>query len=137
MYLTEKDLVEQFLNKLTAAELWDNSNFFTEFNYSRGKTDIVVISHENTVIAIEAKLSNWKYALQQAYRNLCFADKSYILLPIEIALRVKEFEYEFKKRGVGLCSIEDEQIIILKEAEHNQPLQPWLKQNVLQRILGE
>jgi len=40
----------------------------------------------NTLIAVEAKLKDWKYALHQAYRNTCFARQSFVLLPKAVAL---------------------------------------------------
>lgn len=131
MYNSEQELVDRFLEKMSDNNPWNVSMFSTEFNYSRGKTDIVAISFTNEVIAIEAKLSKWRYALQQAYRNRCFADKSYVLLPMDIAISAIQHEKEFNKRGVGLCSIKDNHIIILREAVTEAPIQPWLQQAAL------
>ncbi len=56
-------------------------------------------------IAIEAKLKNWKRALEQAYRYKWFSSKSYVILPdsnINPALAQIEL---FKKLEVGLASL--------------------------------
>jgi hypothetical protein len=132
MYTTEQELVDTFLEKLLHGEPWEASKFGTEFNYLRGKTDIIAISLYNEVIAIEAKLSKWRSALQQAYRNRCFADKSYVLLPLEVAKTACQHEHEFKKRGVGICSIQNGHITILREAIIDEPIQPWLRQVAFQ-----
>ena len=52
------------------------------------------------IIAIEAKLKNWRKALQQAVANLWFASQSYVLLPPMRTLQtiIKEAE----KFGVGV-----------------------------------
>ena len=132
MYSTEQELVDEFLEELSQGDPWNASQFGTEFNYSRGRTDIVAVSLRNEVIAIEAKLSEWKCALQQAYRNRCFADKSYVLLPMQVAQNANLHEYEFVRRGVGICSVNDGQIVILKEAATDEPIQPWLRKAALQ-----
>ena len=132
MYPSEEKLVQQFLEKMIQYESWSIIGFCTEFDYSRGRTDIVIVSSDNEVIAIEAKLYKWKVALQQAYRNKCFADKSYVLLPAKKAAFAQQYSHEFNKRGVGLCSIEEESIVVLQDVEANPPIQPWLREKVLE-----
>jgi DUF1365 family protein len=52
------------------------------------------------IIAVEAKIKNWRKALQQAVANLWFASHSYILLPpLRTLNRVVK---EAKKFGVGV-----------------------------------
>ena len=58
------------------------------------------------IIAVEAKLSDWKRVLVQAYRNLQFADESWVVLDnacVNPALAQLE---RFKKTGVGLASLD-------------------------------
>lgn len=58
------------------------------------------------LIAVEAKLSDWQRVLIQAYRNLQFADESWVVLDhacIRPALAQLE---RFKRSGVGLASID-------------------------------
>jgi len=134
LYSTEQELVECFLEQLVADGPWEAVNFNVEFNYMRGKTDIIAVSVSNELIAIEAKLSKWRSALHQAYRNRCFADKSYVLLPLKTAELANSYEHEFDRRGVGICCIQDGQITILKEAVADTPAQPWLKEVALQYV---
>ena len=136
MYSSEKDLVDNFLSKLLVDDPWDTSAYKVEFNYMRGKTDIIAVSPSNELIAIEAKLNKWRFALQQAYRNRCFADKSYILLPYDIATNALRYEYEFCRRGVGICSLINGEIVILRDAKADNPVQPWLREVALNYVEG-
>jgi hypothetical protein len=105
-----------------------------EFDYSRGRTDVVAICDTDTLIAIEAKLEDWKYALHQAYRNTCFAHRSFVLLPKAAALNAFSYAGEFEKRGVGLCYIDGAGIVILQEAAHTSPLEPWLAGEAISHV---
>lgn len=135
IFTTEQELIDNFLEYLINRNPWDTSSYGTEFNYMRGKTDVVAISPLNEVIAIEAKLKKWRGALQQAYRNRCFANKSYVLLPLETAQIAYRHEHEFDRRGVGICCIQDNHITIIKEAIICEPIQPWLKQRAFQHAM--
>ena len=136
MYSTEQELVENFLEHLTEKP-WDTIGFGIEFNYMRGRADVVALLPSNELIAIEAKLSKWRIALQQAYRNRCFADKSYVLLPDNVAQIASRYEYEFDRRGVGICCIQDGHICIIKEAIADEPIQPWLRQVAIEYAMEE
>ncbi len=78
-YKNEQHLVETFLRSLTECSPWGSVNTSSEFFYQRGKTDVVAVDEDGLVIAFEAKLTRWKKALQQAYRNTCFAHRSYVV----------------------------------------------------------
>ncbi len=134
MYLTEQELVQAFLTHLLCDNPWKASEYDVEFNYLRGKTDIVTISSDDSVIAIEAKLTKWRTALQQAFRNRCFADESYVLLPPDVAAFASRYEYEFERRGVGICTLVDDHIAILVEATTEAPPQPWLRELAIQYV---
>ena len=136
VYTTEQELVESFL-KYLGGEPWDKVKVRIEFNYMRGRADVVVLLPSNELIAIEAKLYRWRVALQQAYRNRCFADKSYVLLPDSIAKIASQYEYEFDRRGVGICCIQDGHICIIKEAITDKPIQPWLRQVAIEYVMEE
>jgi hypothetical protein len=99
-----------------------------EFPYRNGRADVVV-STEGQVIAFEAKLYRWRWALHQAYRDTCFAHQSFVVLPWSQASIAMRYEAEFDRRGVGLCSIDDNgRLIILKAAMTREPLQDWLSE---------
>lgn len=74
------------------------------------KEDVVLLArkmqlNEAPSIAIEAKLKNWKRALNQAYRYKCFANVSFVCIPeVNIAPAVAGLD-QFKKLGVGLFSL--------------------------------
>jgi hypothetical protein len=58
------------------------------------------------LIAVEAKISNWQHVLVQAYRNLQFADESWVVLDhTHIRPAVAQLE-RFKVAGVGLASVD-------------------------------
>lgn len=132
MFTNEKSLVLEFINQLmNSFSPWGEVEYGTEFNYQRGRTDVVVVSSDGKVIAIEAKLTKWKQALQQAYRNQCFADLSYVLLPKAEVNKALKFNGEFSRRGVGLCSVTEKGIDIVYQAHESKPLQPWLREKAL------
>jgi hypothetical protein len=56
------------------------------------------------VIAIEAKVSNWRQALRQAARNRIFSHRSFIALPGHIADRVSS-EPAFAQLGLGILAV--------------------------------
>jgi hypothetical protein len=58
------------------------------------------------LIAIEAKISDWQHVLVQAYRNLQFADESWVVLDdTHIRPALAQLE-RFRVAGVGLVSID-------------------------------
>ena len=59
-------------------------------------------------IAIEAKLKNWKRALEQAYRYKWFSSKSYVILPASNMKPALANLDLFKKYEVGLASLSPE-----------------------------
>jgi hypothetical protein len=94
-----------------------------------------------SVVAIEAKLRDWKRALVQAYRYLEFAHESWVLLDhnfIGNALREKEM---FRSSGVGLASfsIRGDLYIHIPSRKRKQPENAlaWRTQAILSRHLLE
>jgi len=66
----------------------------------------------DTIIAIEAKLKNWKQALYQAMRYQRFSNKSYVLLDRKHVKPALKNIHVFKKKNIGLLSMNDEDYII-------------------------
>lgn len=134
-FVNEKALVDTFLSQLAAGRSpWGVVRVATEFFYQRGRTDVIVCTEDNSVIAIEAKLRDWRCALDQAFRNRCFAHRSYVLLPREAAVRAARFDGEFERRRVGICYLEGRQIVELKAANDSAPIEPWLSLRAKQHI---
>lgn len=124
---SEQDLVSTLLGQLLAPTApWDIASVGTEFDYGRGRTDVVAVSHEGAVVAFEAKMRRWKPALWQAYRNTCFAHRSYVVLPADRAHAAHRHRAEFERLGIGLCSVEADGVVILVESDAFAPIQPWL-----------
>jgi hypothetical protein len=58
-----------------------------------------------TIVAIEAKLSDWGRALVQAYRNQQFADESWVVLDHCYHRAALKNAHQFARAGVGLASV--------------------------------
>lgn len=127
-YRFESNLVDEFLAVFHSSTAWSQFKTSTEFDYKRGRTDIIAIDGNGTLIAIEAKLKKWRDALQQAYRNTCFAHRSYVLLPEKAASTASKHLTEFKRRKVGLCYLSEGEIVVIYEPPLVEPIQPWLSQ---------
>jgi hypothetical protein len=134
---TEKMLVESFLEILESDRTpWSLVRFTCEFSYSRGRTDVIAVGNSGTLVAFEAKLTDWKYALHQAYRNTCFAHRSYVVLPKKAALIALRYLGEFEKRGVGLCYVDCAKITVLRESSFALPIEPWLASEAISYVHG-
>ncbi|MBX3410394.1 MAG: hypothetical protein KF859_10980 [Phycisphaeraceae bacterium] len=73
------------------------------------------------VVAIEAKVSDWKKAVAQAGRNRVFSNRSFIALPEAVALRVRR-ESLFTLLGVGIIGVSDEgSARIVRQARRQVP----------------
>jgi hypothetical protein len=137
-YSTEQMLVDSFVALLESEGTpWGLVRCAREFDYMRGRTDVVAVAGSNTLIAVEAKLTDWKCALHQAYRNTCFAHRSFVLLPKARALIALGFLAEFEKRGVGLCYIDGADFVVLQDSPHTPPLEPWLASEAISHVDGE
>jgi hypothetical protein len=124
-YRSERQLVRDFVRSL-AKSPWGPLTVAREFDYQRGRADVVGVCDAGLVVAFEAKLTRWRRALQQAYRNTCFAHRSYVVLPWATAQVAQKYSAEFEKRRVGLCTVHSGQLLVLHEARNATPLQPWL-----------
>jgi hypothetical protein len=125
MYATEEYLVNDFVSSISNSPFTEGGplKIAKEFDYRNGRTDIVVLNGDGQIIAFEAKLSRWRDALHQAYKNTCFANYSYIVVPEEIAKKASKFAAEFSRRSVGICYITNNRIVIEQSAEENIPIQ--------------
>jgi len=129
-FARERDLVRSFKSVLESSDSpWTDVRVSAEFDYSRGKTDLVALASDGAVLAFEAKLEKWREALDQAYRNTCYAHESFVLLPEDVANRASRHRGEFLRRAVGLCALTEEGVKILIPAVRNEaPIQQWLSE---------
>lgn len=133
-YQYEKELVDHFLAVIESDQApWGPLVLLPEFFYHRGRVDVVGVSPGGKVFAFEAKLTRWRDALQQAYRNTCFAHQSYVLLPESTASLAQQYSVEFDRRGVGLCSLVNNNLIVVHDSPLHEPLQPWLSNEACAR----
>ena len=133
----ERSLVHSFVEYLRAARSpWGPLAVTVEFFYQRGRVDVIASTSEGEVVAFEAKLTRWRDALQQAYRNTCFAHRSYVLLPRAAARIAARYEVEFARRRVGLCYFEGSELIVAFSPSRKEPIQPWLAAQAARSISG-
>lgn len=87
------------------------------------------------LIAVEAKISDWRRVLVQAYRNLQFADESWVVLDHAFARPAIAQLDRFRVAGVGLASIEHGRGLFIHHAAATQgpvsPAKRWHAQAVL------
>jgi hypothetical protein len=76
------------------------------------------------MVSIEGKLSNWRQALSQAYRNKLFSMYSYVVLDGKNVRPAIKGLAQFKKLGVGLAigSADNETICILYRPPISKPI---------------
>jgi hypothetical protein len=73
-------------------------------------------------IAVEAKVSDWRKAVEQASRNSIFVHYSYVALPERLSLRVAA-DPIFDQVGVGVISVaETGKVRILRRALRSSPI---------------
>jgi len=84
------------------------------------------------VIAIEAKLRNWKRGLYQAYRYRQYANKSYLALHSKYVHRALENKEHFVRSNVGLIEVNDKDILI-----HIEPKRESSKENIYSALVYE
>lgn len=68
------------------------------------------------IVSVEAKVSDWKKAANQAIRNKLFSHYSYVAFPKKVANRVKS-EIIFKDNGIGILGIESDTMVLIKNAK--------------------
>ena len=138
MFESEEVLTQAF----NTALMEEHSPFFPEsiareFYYTEGRTDVILSDRLGNLFAFEMKLDKWKQALHQAYRNTSFAHYSYIVVPSRTACRAVKNIHEFLRRGVGLCSVDNNRIRIEIDAKWAEPLRPWLTESAINYMFGE
>ena len=73
------------------------------------------------VVAIEAKVSNWRKACSQACRNRIFAHRSFVAFPTTLAQRTL-VEPSLVPRGIGVLGVSAEgDVSVVRQANRNVP----------------
>jgi len=88
------------------------------------------------IVAVEAKISDWRAAVRQAARNRIFAHRAYVALPARLAHRVRH-EPEFGHRGIGIIGVSNEaECTIVRIARHTVPI-VWAYYYELAFVIGD
>src|SRR4051812_1667211 len=118
VYINEQAMVDEFIGCLYSAPTpWSVVRTAEQFDYRRGRTDVIAVLVDGSVVAFEAKLEKWREALHQAYRNTCFAHRSYVILPEKVAIAAARYTHDFARRNVGLCYVgDDDSVVVVQEA---------------------
>ncbi len=136
-YEVESDLVDDFQTTVSNTHSkFAITAIATEFNYIEGKVDLIAEDSNGDLVTFEAKLSRWRNALNQAYRNSSFSHYSYVVLPEKAIDNMVGSIDEFNRRGVGLCSIGISGLKVTIPATRRNPIQPWLTDKALRYING-
>ena len=88
------------------------------------------------LMAFEAKLSDWRKALTQAYRYRYYADVSIVILPTDVAGPAMDNRPLFRQFGVGLWTFNPESGAICPRiaAKTQTPLSAHKREQALIRI---
>ena len=135
-YERERALVVDFLDAIESGYRtpWSIQAIVQEYNYNRGRTDVIALTDEGELLAFEAKLTRWRNAMHQAYRNRCFAHRSYVLLPREVAEQAVHHASEFARRSIGVCTIINGSISVLIDACWEAPVQAVMEEKVREAL---
>lgn len=79
-----------------------------EITSPNAKISSIKVPPFETIISIEAKLSDWSRAIVQAYRNRQFADESWVVLDHRYYKPAAGQIDRFQRSGVGLASVDVE-----------------------------
>ena len=127
-FATEADFVERFVGKLSKGRTsFGKVQITKEWDHTAGFVDVLARHRRKTLMAFEAKLDNWKRAFHQAYRSTAYANRSYVIVPAQVAARALRDREEFELRGVGLCSFDGKSVQVLIEASEQDALLAWLR----------
>lgn len=93
------------------------------------------------VIAVEAKLSDWRGAAIQAARYLDFADEAYLAMPARRIESLLKRPDRLEGLGLGLIAVTDEGCSIAVHAHPDRPRLPalrrWLEEAEYGELIGD
>lgn len=81
------------------------------------------------VVAVEAKLTRWREAVDQATVYRRFANRSYVALPWETIRAAKGLRSACRGRGLGLVAVSPDRVDVVRTAPVHHPRTPewvWL-----------
>jgi hypothetical protein len=85
------------------------------------------------IVAIEAKLTHWRRALEQAVRYQCYADQAFVALPYG---RARSIPHEpFLLAGVGLLGVDASGCVVLVTPSQSEQIEPWRRLLVSEELV--
>lgn len=87
------------------------------------------------IVAIEAKLHDWKTAIRQAQRYLQYADEAFVALPRPMVQRLNGSLGDFQKACVGLISVGPE--LMIEVPASRRSTHDWRREFAGSRLLAE
>lgn len=134
---SEAQLVDQFVGALrTGTTRWGPLEVFTEWAHGAGSVDVLCRNRTKKLLAFEAKLSDWRRAFHQAFRNGTYADRVYVVLPRKVALTAAQYREQFEARGIGLCSVRLGRVHVHIRAGVQPQQLPWIARRAHQHFDG-
>lgn len=115
----KQNVVEYLISNGFLEEL-DNNQFRKIKEYEVGFSEVV---------AIEAKLKDWKRGLYQARRYRGYANKSYLAVYSPYIHRAQQNIEQFKKYNVGLIEVKEDGLVI-----HHEPTRERAKYNLTSAV---
>lgn len=110
----DRDFAEQVLDALAEAGIASGESGV--FTLNEPWRDILP-----EVVTVEAKVSHWRRAVEQAARNRIFSHRSFVALPDAIARRVYRDEL-FRRSGVGVLAVgETGEVRVQRRARGSRP----------------
>lgn len=125
-----KNFIERSIKRLDDA----NTIYFLKDNRVKNQP-INKIFFLKEIIAIEAKLKDWKGALLQSKNNLSFCSRAYSLFPKDV--NKENFMNRYQGTGVGVITHKEKYKIELSSKKNNIPktLNSWLFNEYVGRML--
>lgn len=116
----------------------DSHHVFTQYRIpdnSWREIDVLCVrKRKRELIAIEAKVRDWKKAVNQAFTRLFYVDESYIAIPHEHIPKVDR--KILRTDGIGLISINSNAEILIEPTKSRITLD-WRKEMLLDDIKGK
>lgn len=76
------------------------------------------------VITVEAKVTDWRGAVDQAIRNLLFSTRSYIALPATAAARASAYD-AVRQFGIGVLAVDENGEVSIERRGRSQAPRLW------------
>lgn len=131
MYKTEAQMIKDSKEDLAKSLLESTPyNLHEEVPGLFGIPDVVLVADK--IISVEYKLSNWKRALQQAFKYLSFSNESYVILDEPFVKRAQKNIDMFHRSNIGLGYVDnDGKIIFCHKPQTQEPYSPAMYEKVL------